>query len=78
MLWLQEPGVADALFDADVERALNGRWVLDHEAWRDGPVEERLKHALVQGIVDHIDADTEEARAKYGSPLRVIGPTASA
>jgi len=45
------------------------------EAWRDFPVEERLKHALVKGIVEHIDADTEEARAKYGRPLSVIeGP----
>src|SRR5262245_18823192 len=45
------------------------------EAWREQSVEERLKHALVQGIVDFIDADTEEARQKYGSPLTVIeGP----
>ena len=44
-------------------------------AWRDECVEERLKHALIQGIVDHIDADVEEARLKYGSPLTVIeGP----
>jgi 5-methyltetrahydrofolate--homocysteine methyltransferase len=45
------------------------------EAWRAEPVEERLKHALVKGIVDHIDADIEEARRKYPSPLEVIeGP----
>jgi 5-methyltetrahydrofolate--homocysteine methyltransferase len=45
------------------------------EAWRQGTVEERLGHALVNGIVDHIDADTEEARLKYGRPLAVIeGP----
>jgi len=38
-------------------------------------VEERLSHALVKGIVDHIEADTEEARAKYRRPLAVIeGP----
>ena len=44
-------------------------------AWRDGTVEERLSHALVQGIVDHIEADTEEARLLYPSPLSVIeGP----
>ncbi|MEU0031152.1 alpha/beta hydrolase [Streptomyces sp. NPDC006335] len=42
MLWLREPGVADALFDADVERAPNGRWVLDHEAWHNGPATDRL------------------------------------
>ena len=35
------------------------------EAWRSDTVEERLKHALVNGITDYIDADTEEARQKY-------------
>jgi 5-methyltetrahydrofolate--homocysteine methyltransferase len=45
------------------------------DAWREGPVEERLKHALIQGIVDYIDRDTEEARVKYQAPLAVIeGP----
>jgi len=44
-------------------------------AWRDAPVEERLSHALVHGIVDWIDADTEEARQKLGRPIDVIeGP----
>jgi 5-methyltetrahydrofolate--homocysteine methyltransferase len=43
--------------------------------WRTLPVEERLSHALVKGIVDFIEADTEEARAKYATPLEVIeGP----
>ncbi len=46
-----------------------------NEAWRQGPVEERLKHALVNGITEYIDADTEEARQKYPKPLDVIeGP----
>jgi 5-methyltetrahydrofolate--homocysteine methyltransferase len=45
------------------------------EEWRKGTVEERLSHALVKGIDTHIDADTEEARAKLGRPLSVIeGP----
>jgi 5-methyltetrahydrofolate--homocysteine methyltransferase len=44
-------------------------------SWREGPVEERLSHALVHGIVDFIEADTEEARQKYPRPLEVIeGP----
>ena len=43
--------------------------------WRKAPVEERLKHALVQGITNWIVEDTEEARAKYERPIRVIeGP----
>src|SRR5215213_7453375 len=45
------------------------------EAWRNGSVEDRLKHALVNGITDYIDEDTEEARIKYPKPLDVIeGP----
>lgn len=48
--------------------------VIDEE-WRKGTIEERLSHALVKGIVEHIDEDTEEARKKYGKPLNVIeGP----
>jgi 5-methyltetrahydrofolate--homocysteine methyltransferase len=44
-------------------------------AWRDAPVEERLSHALVHGIVDFIEADTEEARLQHPRPLDVIeGP----
>ncbi len=45
------------------------------DVWREGTVEERLSHALVKGIVDYIEKDTEEARQKYGRPLSVIeGP----
>ena len=45
------------------------------DVWRSAAVEERLKHALVNGITDFIDADTEEARVKYPKPLDVIeGP----
>ncbi|NTV09111.1 MAG: dihydropteroate synthase, partial [Chlorobium limicola] len=43
--------------------------------WRNAPVEERLRHALIKGIVEYIDVDTEEARQLYASPLQVIeGP----
>ncbi len=48
---------------------------VEKEAWRSAPVEERLSHALVKGIVDFIEADTEEARQKSTRPLDVIeGP----
>ncbi len=44
-------------------------------AWRNNPVEERLKHALIHGILDYIDEDTEECRTKYERPLHIIeGP----
>jgi 5-methyltetrahydrofolate--homocysteine methyltransferase len=43
--------------------------------WREAPVEQRLSHALVHGIVDYIEADAEEARKQYERPLDVIeGP----
>jgi 5-methyltetrahydrofolate--homocysteine methyltransferase len=45
------------------------------DSWRKESVEERLKHALVRGVIDFIDVDTEEARQKYEKPLHVIeGP----
>src|SRR6202022_1727440 len=44
-------------------------------SWREAPVEKRLAHALVHGIVDFIEADTEEARQLVDRPLEVIeGP----
>ena len=52
-----------------------GKAKVKDEAWRAQPVEERLKHALVKGIVDYIDIDTEEARKNCQRPLDVIeGP----
>jgi 5-methyltetrahydrofolate--homocysteine methyltransferase len=52
-----------------------GKEEVKNEAWRNATVEERLKHALVNGITDYIDVDTEEARLKYPRPLEVIeGP----
>ncbi|MFL6713038.1 MAG: vitamin B12 dependent-methionine synthase activation domain-containing protein, partial [Sulfurifustis sp.] len=44
-------------------------------SWRQLPVKERLKHALVQGLDEYIEQDTEEARRQYERPLQVIeGP----
>src|SRR5438477_671658 len=52
-----------------------GKTRVKDEAWRAQSVEERLKHALVKGIVDYIDIDTEEARKNCKRPLDVIeGP----
>ena len=48
---------------------------VEEKAWRATSVEERLTHALVHGIVDYIEADTEEARLRFSRPLEVIeGP----
>ncbi len=44
-------------------------------SWRDSSVEERLQYSLLKGITEYIEADTEEARLKYGKPIKVIeGP----
>ncbi|HRP04976.1 MAG TPA: dihydropteroate synthase, partial [Opitutaceae bacterium] len=47
----------------------------DELAWRNAPVEERLKHALVKGIDAFVEEDTEECRSRYARPLDIIeGP----
>ncbi|MBM4127333.1 MAG: methionine synthase [Nitrospira sp.] len=52
-----------------------GKTAVKDDEWRKGTVEERLAHALVKGITDYIDQDTEEARRHYPRPLAVIeGP----
>jgi len=45
------------------------------DEWRKGTVEERLSHALVKGLTDHIETDVEDARRNYPKPIMVIeGP----
>ncbi len=52
-----------------------GKEIVVDETWRLSTVEERLKHALIQGITEYIETDTEEARQKLEKPLLVIeGP----
>ena len=61
--------LAESLRDVDVTRDVAA------QAWRQQPVEERLAYALVKGITDHIEEDTEEARQQADRPLEVIeGP----
>jgi len=52
-----------------------GKEVVKDLAWRKEDVQQRLSHALINGITDYIEEDTEEARQKYPKPLDVIeGP----
>ncbi len=52
-----------------------GKEIIKEDEWRKESVHERLKHALIKGIVDFIETDTEEARKKFKKPLDVIeGP----
>ncbi len=60
---------------AESYKGSNTKRKVEDEAWRSGTVEKRLQHALVKGIIDHIDTDIEEARQKYPKPLHIIeGP----
>jgi len=48
------------------------------EEWRNADVTSRLQHALIKGVTEYIDADVEEARQQYPSPLSIIeGPLMS-
>jgi 5-methyltetrahydrofolate--homocysteine methyltransferase len=52
-----------------------GKEIVRDESWREEPVQKRLSHALVKGIVEYIDVDVEEARHQYARTLEVIeGP----
>lgn len=53
----------------------DGKKQVKDDSWRREPVQKRLEHALVKGIVDFIEEDTEEARQQHDKPLHVIeGP----
>jgi 5-methyltetrahydrofolate--homocysteine methyltransferase len=72
----RKPGATERLVDI-APRFKGGKSVerVVDLAWRDGSVAERLKHALVHGVTEYIDADTEEARHSVARPLEVIeGP----
>jgi 5-methyltetrahydrofolate--homocysteine methyltransferase len=61
-------------FAETVKEGASKEKVIAHE-WRKGTVQARLSHALVKGIADYIDEDTEEARLQYDKPIEVIeGP----
>ncbi len=72
----RKPGAADRLLE--IAERYRGTDKAEEKAaaeWRSWPVAKRLEHALVHGITDHIDEDTEEARQAFDKPLEVIeGP----
>ncbi len=60
---------------AERYRGKKGEVQVENLAWRDKPVRERLSHALVHGIDQYVETDTEEARQLSTRPLDVIeGP----
>jgi 5-methyltetrahydrofolate--homocysteine methyltransferase len=75
VLFDRRPDATDRLVELAERVRDDGDARVVDAAWRAGSVEERLEHALVNGIVDHVEGDTEEARQAYGAPLTVIeGP----
>ncbi|MEO6969712.1 MAG: methionine synthase, partial [Chthoniobacterales bacterium] len=65
----------ERLVDLAANVKAKGRTPVEEKAWRADPVAKRLEHALVQGITDFIEKDTEEARQHFARPLEVIeGP----
>ena len=75
VIWNRHPDATERL--VDLARRYEGETVRREEdvAWREAPVEKRLEHALVHGIVDYIEDDVEEARQALERPLDVIeGP----
>ena len=75
VIWNRRPDATERL--VELARRYEGEMVRREEdvAWRDAPVEKRLEHALVHGIVDFVEEDVEEARLAAPRPLDVIeGP----
>ncbi|MCS7019436.1 MAG: methionine synthase [Cytophagales bacterium] len=71
----RRPDATERLIEFAEQVKNKGKEVIKDESWRNEPVQERLKHALIKGIVDYIEQDTEEARHLYERPLQVIeGP----
>lgn len=63
--------------DAEKEALKNGGVLSKSSAndWRNGTLEERLKHALVKGVGDYLEADLDEAAQQYDNPVKIIeGP----
>ncbi|QJW91077.1 methionine synthase [Spirosoma taeanense] len=71
----RRPDATERLVEFAETVKAKGKAVVQDDAWRNEPVRERLKHALVKGITDYIDQDVEEIRQQVERPLHVIeGP----
>jgi 5-methyltetrahydrofolate--homocysteine methyltransferase len=75
VIFNRTPDATEALTTYADEVKTKGKIIEREQAWRDENVQERLKHALVKGITEYIEQDTEEARKLFSRPLEVIeGP----
>jgi 5-methyltetrahydrofolate--homocysteine methyltransferase len=75
VIWNRRPDATERLIEIAERVKGEGKKKELDLAWRESSVAERLKYALVRGVVDFIEVDTEEARKELGRPLLVIeGP----
>ncbi len=75
VLFNRNPNATEELVKYAEQVKSGGKSLEKDLAWRETTVQKRLEHALVKGITDFIEADTEEARLLYPEPLHVIeGP----
>lgn len=78
VIFNRRPDATERMIEFASKVKSNGKAEKKDEEWRSLPVEKRLEYALVKGIVDFIEADTEEVRQKVARPLDVIeGPLMS-
>ncbi len=72
----RRPDATERLVDIAAEfHGQGGKARKEDLSWREGTVEKRMEHALVKGITDYIQEDSEEARQKFERPIQVIeGP----
>ncbi|WP_114752153.1 methionine synthase [Pleomorphovibrio marinus] len=75
VIWNRREDATERLLDFAETVKSQGKKVKVDDAWRKEPIEKRIEHALVKGIIDYVIEDTEEARLHFGDPLKVIeGP----
>jgi 5-methyltetrahydrofolate--homocysteine methyltransferase len=71
----RRPDATERLLEVAATVSQTDRRQQVEQEWRERPVTERLVHALVQGVDDHIESDVEEARNHFSRPIQVIeGP----
>ncbi len=71
----RRPDATERLLEIAESQVRQAKSVKEDLSWREKPVHERLSHALVKGLSEYIEEDTEEARQQYPRPIQVIeGP----
>jgi 5-methyltetrahydrofolate--homocysteine methyltransferase len=71
----RRPDATERLLEIAESQVRQSRTVKEDLSWREKPVHERLSHALVKGLSEYIEEDTEEARQQSPRPIHVIeGP----